>query len=266
IRQRHVWSIAYRFQHRAALNALPENAVRRALPRAGRFARVTLGYAYQNVRAFPFSISLERGPTFAVALSGLSKGLGSEYEQLLLTAQGRYYLDMPWTARFFRNHVLASRLAIGFGIGPDLAENFRLGGVAGSSALTTTTENFYGLRGFATSALGGTAVLSGSTEYRAPLFRVDRGIGTWPITFRVVHAAVFADYGRVFDKLDGRSLEGFFDEFAVGVGAEIRADILLTYGLPLTLRVGFAVPVVRPASLNSTFEEMGAYFQLGSTF
>ncbi|MEO1336125.1 MAG: hypothetical protein AAFV29_10800, partial [Myxococcota bacterium] len=101
---------------------------------------------------------------------------------------------------------------------------------------------------------------------RAPLFRVDRGIGTWPITFRVVHAAVFADYGRVFDKLDGRSLEGFFDEFAVGVGAEIRADILLTYGLPLTLRVGFAVPVVRPASLNSTFEEMGAYFQLGSTF
>ena len=266
LRQRHLLSMSYRFEHRGALNDLPDATFRNALPRSGRFARVTLGYAYQNVRSFPFSISLERGPTVAVALSGLSKGLGSEYEQLLLTAQGRYYLDLPWTARGFRNHVLATRLAIGFGIGPDLAENFRLGGVAGSSALTTTTENFFGLRGFSTSALGGTAIVSGSTEYRAPLFRIDRGINTWPITFRVVHAAIFADYGRVFDKLNTRSLEGFFDEIAVGVGAELRADITLTYGLPLTLRFGFATPVVRPASLASDFEETGLYFQLGSTF
>ena len=266
LRQRHILSVAYRFEHRDPLNRLPDATFRPALPRNGRFARVTLGYAYQNVRSFPFSISLERGPTFAIALSGLSKGLGSEYEQLLVTAQGRYYLDLPWTNRYLRNHVLASRLAVGFGLGPDLAENFRLGGVAGSSALTTTTENFYGLRGFATSALGGTAVISGSTEYRAPLFRIDRGIGTWPITFRVIHAAVFVDYGRVFDELNTRSIERFFDELAVGVGAEVRADITLTYGLPLTLRLGFATPVVRPASLGSGFEETGVYFQLGSTF
>ena len=266
LKQRHLLSVSYRFEVRDPLNELPDGTFRPALPRNGRFARVTLGYAYQNVRSFPFSISLERGPSFAVALSGLSKGLGSEYEQLLVTAEGRYYLDLPWTARGFRNHVLASRLGLGFGFGPDLAENFRLGGVAGSSALTTTTENFFGLRGFSTSALGGTAVISGSTEYRAPLFRIDRGIGTWPITFRVVHAAIFADYGRVFDEINGRSLGGFFDELAVGVGAEIRADILLTYSLPLTLRFGFAAPVVRPASLSSDFEELGLYFQLGSTF
>ncbi len=266
IKQRHVLSIAYRFEHRAALDDLPDGTFRPALPRNGRFARVTLGYAYQNVRSFPYSISLERGPTVSLALSGLSKGLGSEYEQLLLTGQARYYLDLPWTHRYLRNHVLASRLAIGFGIGPDLAENFRLGGVAGSSALTTTTENFFGLRGFSTSALQGTAVLSGSVEYRAPLFRIDRGLGTWPITFRVVHAAAFVDYGRVFDKLNTRAFETFFDELAVGVGAELRADILLTYGLPLTLRLGYAAPVVRPKSLSSVFDEPGLYFQLGSTF
>ncbi len=266
LKQRHLLSLSYRFEVRDPLDALPDGTFRPALPRNGRFARVTLGYAYQNVRSFPFSISLERGPSFAVALSGLSKGLGSEYEQLLLTAEGRYYLDMPWTARGFRNHVLATRLGVGFGIGPDLAENFRLGGVAGSSALTTTTENFFGLRGFSTSALGGTAVVSGSTEYRAPLFRIDRGINTWPITFQVVHAAVFADYGRVFDELDRSAVDGFFDELAVGVGAEIRANITLTYGLPLTLRFGFAAPVVRPASLDPAFEELGLYFQLGSTF
>ena len=266
IKQRHLLSVSYRFEHRDPLNDLPSMTFEPALPRNGRFARVTLGYAYQNVRAFPFSISLERGPSFAIALSGLSKGLGSEYEQLLLTAQGRYYLDMPWTARYFRNHVLATRLAVGFGVGPDLAENFRLGGVAGSSALTTTTENFFGLRGFSTSALGGTAVISGSTEYRAPLFRIDRGIATWPITFSVIHAAAFIDYGRVFDKLTVRAVEGFVDELAVGAGVELRADITLTYGLPLTLRLGFAAPIVRPASLDAAFGETGLYFQLGSTF
>ncbi len=266
LRQRHLLSVSYRFEHRDPLDDLPAGTFSPALPRNGRFARVTLGYSYQNVRAFPFSISLERGPTVAIALSGLSKGLGSEYEQLLVTGQGRYYLDMPWTTPGLRNHVLATRLAIGFGVGPDLAETFRLGGVAGSSALTTTTENFFGLRGFSTSALGGTAIVSGSTEYRAPLFRIDRGLWTLPITFQVLHAAVFADYGRVFDELDTRAFETFVDEFAVGVGGEIRADITLTYSLPLTLRLGFAIPVVRPASLPSRFEEPGVYFQLGSTF
>lgn len=266
--QRHFLSMSYVFEHRQSLDAVAEDAlVSGRLPRAGRFARLSLGYTYANVRAFPYSISLQRGPTFAAAVSALSKGLGGDYEQILITSEGRYYLDMPWTTPGLTNHVLATRLAVGAGFGPDLAQLFRLGGVAGQSAITTTTEDFYALRGFATSSLAGVGVISGSTEYRAPLFRVDRGVGTLPFVLRVVHAAVFADYGRIFDKIAWDDLKaGWPGALAVGVGAELRADVILFYGLPLTARVGFALPVVTPDGLPDEARSAGPYLQLGSLY
>lgn len=268
LKQRHFVSLSYVFEHRQSLDRLAEDTLSSgALPRSGRFARVSLGYTYANVRAFPYSVSLQRGPTFSIALSGLSKGLGSEYEQALLTSEGRYYFDLPWTTKYLTNHVIATRLAIGAGFGPDLAQLFRLGGVAGQSAITTTTENFYALRGFTTAGLIGAAVISGSTEYRAPLFRIDRGIGTLPIVFRVVHAAVFADYGRVFADASSAELgAGWPKELALGVGAELRADVILFYGLPITVRLGYAYPVVTPESLPDEGRAPGPYLQIGSLY
>ncbi len=265
--QRHNLSVAYTWEDRRALGDLPDGTVNQLLPRQGRYNRLSLGYSYANVRRFPYSISLERGPSFAIALSAFSKGLGSDFEQFLLTTEGRYYLDIPWPWAWAKNHVIAARLGLGVGAGPDTVETFRLGGVAGVSGLTTTTENFYALRGLATSALSGTGVISSSVEYRAPIYRIDRGIGTFPITFRVLHFAAFADVGRTFDKVNASVFRnGFFDEFAVGVGAEVRADIILSYNFPLTLRLGYAYPVVFPGSLDRGSFADGVYFQLGSLY
>ena len=268
VKQRHLLSAAYIFDRRDPLDEiLPGSLVTSALPRSGNFARVRLGYTYANVRRFPFSVSTERGPVFGIALSALSKGLGSDFEQLLLTTEARYYLSLPWTAKWLTNHVIATRLGVGVGFGPDLAQLFRLGGVEGQSAVTTTTDDFYGLRGFASSVLIGPAVISGSTEYRAPLFRVDRGVGTLPFTLRVLHAAVFADYGRVFEDTSRNTLRsGWPEEVAVGVGGELRADVIFFYGLPLTLRVGYAYPVVVPKSLEANGEASGLYLQIGNAF
>lgn len=267
ILQRHYVSVGYIYERRDPLDALPANAVASILPAAGNFARVRLGYTYANVRAFPYSISLERGPSFGVALSALSKGLGSDYEQFVLTTEGRYYWSLPWTMPGLTNHVLATRLGLGVGIGRERVTRFRLGGVAGSSAITTTTEDFYGLRGLATSALTGTSVISGSTEYRAPLFRVDRGIGTLPFTLRVVHAAVFADYGRVLEDVSEDLRDDFFGPWTVSVGAEVRADVILFYGLPLTLRLGLGHIVKKPDVSNSpALASDQLYFQVGSTY
>jgi hypothetical protein len=265
--QRHFFSLSYIFEHRQALDALPEGTITELLPRAGNFARVQLGYVYENVRAFPYSVSLERGPSFGVALSALSRGLRQRLRAAAVDQRRPLLLGPPFRAKGISNHVLATRLGVGIGLGPDLAQLFRLGGVGGASALTTTTENFYSLRGVAVSSLQGTAVISGSTEYRAPIVRIDRGVGTLPFTARVIHGAVFADYGRVFDRLTVDSLKtGFFDELAVGVGAELRADVILFYSLPLTLRLGYAYPVKAPASLDPTLKAPGLYFQLGSLF
>lgn len=265
--QRHFISLSYIWEHRQALDPLPARTIASILPRAGNFSRVQLGYTYANVRAFPYSISLERGPSFSMALSALSKGLGGDYEEFLFSTEGRYYLDLPWRIPGLTNHVLATRLGFGFGLGPDRARTFRLGGVAGSSALTTTTDDFFGLRGLGLARLRGSGVVSGSTEYRAPLFRVDRGVGTLPFALRVVHAAAFADYGRVFSQLDADLFtDGFLDAFAVGVGGEVRADVILFWALPLSLRLGYAVPVKVPASSDPGLRAPGLYFQLGSLF
>lgn len=270
VRQRHRFSLSYRFENRQPLEDIPETTVVIDQPPTGNFARVSLGYTYANVRAFPYSISLERGPSFGIALSALSKGLGGDYEQLLVTAEGRYYLDIPWPVRWLKNHVVAARLGLGFGAGPNPVELFRLGGIAGESVLTTTTENFHSLRGLDYNALDGTGVVSGSVEYRAPLIRIDRGLWTLPIAVRVLHAALFADFGRVFDDVGLDAFDHFFDAFAVGLGAELRADLLIAYSIPLTLRLGVASAVVKPRvpdfDPDADLPRLPVYFNLGSQF
>lgn len=264
--QRHGFSLSYIFEHREALDELSDATLLYLLPRSGNFARVQLGYRYSNVRAFPHSISLERGESFNIAVAALSRGLGSDYEELVLTSEGRLYLSMPWTVSFLRNHVLAIRAAIGASGGPDLAELFRMGGTVGSSALTTSTDNFYGLRGFRSGVLRGTGLINGSLEYRAPILRIDRGPGTLPATLEVIHFALFTDFGRVFDEVTLEAIEsGFTDDFAIGVGAELRADVNLFYGLPLTLILGYAHPAKVPDSVPAAGES-GLYFQLGATY
>lgn len=262
LRQRHLISLSYTFEERAPLNELAPGTVVGLLPSPGRYARVRLGYSYANVRRFPYSVSLERGPAFSAALSALSKGLGGEYEQILVTADGRYYWDLPYAD----NHVLAARLTLGLGGGPDLAERFRLGGVAGSSALSTTTQNFYPLRGLVPAVVSGTGQISGTLEYRAPLFRVDRGVGTAPLTLSVVHASAFLDAGRVFNDLAELAEPGAEDRLAASAGVEVRADVLLAFVVPLTFRLGFAWPFVLPSGLERERDTQELYFQIGSAF
>jgi hypothetical protein len=48
----------------------------------------------------------------------------------------------------------------------------------------------------------------------------------------------FADYGSVFNgNID-------FNNFLMGVGAELRGDFILGYGLPLTIRLGYGIIVL----------------------
>ncbi|MEO1229257.1 MAG: BamA/TamA family outer membrane protein [Myxococcota bacterium] len=259
--QRHFISVGYSFEVRDPARSLAAGTLDEFLPAQGRFARVTLGYSYANVRRFPYSISPERGPSFSASLSALAGGLGSDFDQILVNLDGRYYWDLPWAS----NHVLALRLTAGVGGGPDLAERFRLGGAAGASVLSTTTRNFFPLRGLASAVLSGSGQVSGTIEYRAPLFRVDRGLGTFPFTLSAVHAAAFVDAGRTFDALENlpRDIES---TLGLSVGLELRADALLAFVTPLTFRVGAAWPMLLPAALRRGADTEEFYFQLGSAF
>jgi len=263
--QRHLISIGYTFEHRRLSNILSDDTIERTrfgVPAGGNFARLTLGYRYSNVRNFEHSVSLERGFQLALALQGLSKGLGSDYEQIVASVDFRHYLTLPW----LNNHVLATRIFARGGFGRDLADDGFIGGVFGESILTTTTRDIFPLRGMVTAGLAGNIVMAGTFEYRAPIWRIERGLWTLPIAFRVVHAAVFTDFGQAFESLTiagDPNFVDFFRGFGASVGAELRADILVGYSIPLDLRVGYAQLLHSP---EDGLDASGPYFQIGTTY
>ena len=71
-------------------------------------------------------------------------------------------------------------------------------------------------------------------DYRFPLTRIDRGLGTLPAFARVVHGAVFVDAGHAWVERFTRS------DVTVSVGAELSLDAVVGYVLPLTFTAGGA--------------------------
>ena len=266
IKQRHALGFSFTFEERAGLgNNDPQVlSFSEQLPSLGNYARVQMGYSYQNIRFFPHSISPERGWSTALALDALSKGLGSDYEQMMFHAEARGYWSIPYRPRWLKNHVIAMRAALGVSAGPDLADTFRLGGVGGQSAISTTTQNFFPLRGIRTASKNGPGLLTGTLEYRAPILRIERGLGTIPLVFRVIHLAAFADFGKVFDRIDAQLFtQESLRSASLSVGGEIRADILVFWALGLRLRAGYAKLLHTD---NIRLDNSGFFFQIGSTF
>ena len=105
------------------------------------------------------------------------------------------------------------------------------------------------LRGYPPNTFRGERAVLGSLEYRFPLLEVGRGGVSAPFFLRRLHGALFVDAGEAWS-------DGAFraDELHAGVGAEVRFDLLFSYYLPLTVRLGIA------AGLD---EEGGVYPTLG---
>ena len=137
----------------------------------------------------------------------------------------------------------------------------RLGGSFGESAYYTLPEEWRALRGFPTAVVYGDSYYLGSAEYRLPIAHVDRGIGALPFFGRYLSASAFVDAGNAFDELSEPALTGV----KVGTGAEVIGTAILGWGIPVTLRVGYAFGVVgdggiAPGSLD------GLYWWFGSSF
>ena len=99
----------------------------------------------------------------------------------------------------------------------------------------------------------------GSAEYRAPLWRIDRGTGTIPAFFKTLHGAVFTDIGSAFDDPAAAPLP------LVGVGAELRLVTILGWGIGLQGRLGYAFSILGDGGYGPTDQET-LYFRVGSSF
>lgn len=229
----HALSAYYFFEHRSADSAIPPGVI--LPPTLGNFSGFGLRYTLTRVNYFPASISLEGGPRLTVSIEGNPAQLGSSStnEQLIISGDLREYVPLP-----MQGHVLAFRVAGGIAFGDRLLQGtFRLGSALGEGTLAAITPRLYTLRGLPQITFAGERAMLFSGEYRLPLVAPQRGLSTGPIQINKIYMNFFADYGSVFNG----SLD--FNNFLLGVGAEIRGDFILGYGLPLTARLGYGIIV-----------------------
>ena len=139
----------------------------------------------------------------------------------------------------FAHSVAALRLAVGGTSGP-LGTLFGVGG-ASSAALALGFGGVVGgsrdfpVRGYDAGSLFGQRVATASVEYRTPLALVGRAVGHLPFGVDRLWLAVFGDAGDAWQPGEHARLHRLRS-----AGAEVVADLTVTYDLPLALRLGVA--------------------------
>lgn len=189
------------------------------------------GWTTTSAHTHGYSISPERGATVGVAAETARRNLGGSADAQTFTGDLRLYLSGGAL-----HHVAAFRLAAGMSNGDAaLRRAFRLGGAGpNDSIIGFDRDDISLLRGFATGAFAGSRVALVNADYRWPLARPERGVGTWPLFFHTAHAALFVDAGQVWTRsFRARNLK-------TSVGAELSADLVAGYWFPLTATVGAA--------------------------
>ncbi|MGH9371414.1 MAG: hypothetical protein ACRD15_07780, partial [Vicinamibacterales bacterium] len=156
---------------------------------------------------------------------------GSDGNAVALTADARHYWRV-WP----RHGAIAIRAAAAGSWGDRNAEHiFSAAGSGPQSAAFGFGQDAIGLlRGFSEEDVIGTRAIVANVDYRAPLMRIDRGVGTIPLFFRSIHGALFVDAAHAW--ID----RARWADVRLSIGAEVSADTVVGFALPLTFTAGGA--------------------------
>jgi len=211
-------------------------------------------WATATSHTYSYSISPEGGILAGATAEAARRALGSFADATTLTADARAYV--PGVAP---HHVIAIRLAGGTSTGdPIIRRTFHMGGAAPNTSVMSFGRGAISLlRGFPSDAFAGSHVALLNADYRFPIVRPQRGVGTWPLFVHTVHAAAFADAGHVWT--------GAFRSSAIktSVGAEISTDLIAGYYFPFTATLGAARGHDGSGSLP---DRTTVYFRVGRAF
>jgi Tol biopolymer transport system component len=190
----------------------------------GRRDNVFAGIEYHNALKFPYSVSREEGRNITFLYKNYSDNLGSRINQREYSATYDEYIGLGG------HHVLFMNLRGATADGDRIAQQaFQLGGIP-------SVTNEYPLRGYSSGYITGRSVLTGTLEYRFPVYYIFRGWSTKPFFMDRLHVAVFTDAGNVWG-----SKKGFhWNDFDIGTGTEVRLDMVLGYKLSVTPAIGIA--------------------------
>ncbi len=209
------------------------------LPDDRTMAWIGLGWYGTWAQRYIDSISTEKGLAASVSLRYSHPAIGSGFNMAELWLWSRAYI--PVIPRL--HHVVAIGLQGAVAIGDERRKSiFSLGGLPITDPVR---DAYFGyrytgvfLRGYEPGAFAGYAFMLASVEYRMPILDIHRGLWTLPVFLRYIHGAVFVDAGGASADPSIETMVSNF--FKVGLGAEIRLDMLLAYYLPFGLRFGYA--------------------------
>jgi hypothetical protein len=207
-----------------------------------------------TARTYGYSISREQGMAAGATVELVRSGRGAFAEGRIVSGDVRTYL--PGLAS---HHVIAVRASGATSNGnPLAARTFVLGGDSVAEAVVDFDGDAFSLlRGFAPNTFAGTHVALVNAEYRWPIARPQRGVGTWPVFLHSIHAAVFADAGHTWT--------GQFRSRAIktSAGAQLSADIVAGYFAPFTITGGIAFGHDGSGLID---DRITAYFHVGRSF
>jgi len=214
---------SYHILRRDAISNIPDDETP---PDVGLFSGLGLSFDFSSARSFPLSVSPEEGWIFGISSIFDDFRLGSDYDVYEITSRLITFLKIPYI-----HHVLMVRAAGGAAYGDVLRQRaFSVGGISGIFG----SGNDFTVRGYTSGAFVGQHAYAGTLEYRYPLWRIEHGIGLWPIYFRTFWLDQFVDVGDAWDDDTPKDFP------RMGVGAEANLDITITYGLPVAFKVGIA--------------------------
>jgi dipeptidyl aminopeptidase/acylaminoacyl peptidase len=198
-----------------------------------RVARRALraGWLLNDSRSYGYSISREDGWNATVTTEFTREALGADDDGEAATLDVRGYLPV-WP----RHAVIAARVAGAAAWGDGRARRVFSASGNGPQVLAFDfgSDAVGLLRGLGEDEIVGPRAAVVNLDYRFPLTRIDRGLGTLPAFARVVHGAVFVDAGHAWVERFSRS------DVTVSFGAELSLDAVVGYVLPLTFTAGGA--------------------------
>jgi hypothetical protein len=263
------------WEDRTLLDArLDETDTYRLTRPSARLADAHATLSAGTTRRHELSISAEEGAAALVrvrrrseldlpdSLGGVPGG-DRGFEEVL----ARVRLFQSFSGPGFADHVLALQVAGGAarGAGAD-AFHFDVGGATGELESITGLGLFGGeslffpVRGYADGDRSGRYAWAASAEWRFPLALVNRGSGLVPLHLDRLHGALFADAGNAWGpELGIAGYQRPREETLVSAGAELRAEMLTFFTVPLALRLGVAAPLVERDGVE-VYVRFGAAF------
>jgi hypothetical protein len=227
---------------------------------------------WSNTRRPLLGISPEDGISLAASVRQRWRSdVASDTRSTSLIGAASAYksLDLPGYA----HHVLALRAAGGWA-DEKTSKEFQAGGVSGSTvqivpgvAVGDGRRTFFA-RGFPASSQIGSRALAASAEYRLPLSLPMAGVLQLPVFLQKTSAVVFTDAATAWCPV-GLANSAVCPKatpraWMASAGAELQLAAAMQYDVPVTFRVGAAVPTAGRRYFGKS--GMAAFFSVGLAF